>query len=459
MRDREPAAVSEHGEWQLAGPKRRAAARAVDAVVTVVLAFVAVMVSGITAGFVSLSVDGFGSDSDTIVAWFILLLPLALVPVARYEVAATARRGQTFGKDWAEIRVVRYEDLDAPSGDPRLCDLQQSILRWVVPNGCGLLTGVVAGAVTAPQIGGYGVLVGADTWLVVSAVIYLSALGDPHGRGWHDRAAGTVVVEAAPEQPPPRRGNTTDETDDRDEPQPPTAVRRGVVSILMCAAVAGGVLVGGAAYAAIEAVSSLGGSGPEIDKYDEATRQQHSFGQRVGPDGDACWREDGQSAGTLFCDLESIGGLHWDTGDVTAAGVRGYLIHIGSGYMCLLDEGGVPWCWEWSPDVQPRPARAPQDTMRDGIHGGDGFVCGQTRDYVTVICWTVGVDQQRYQQANHRSRDGSEWHLLRNVRDDPPRFSARQVGTGRGERFDAFTGEELSGQVEVPRLLTTEIQR
>ena len=58
--------MSEHGEWQLASPKRRAAARAVDAAVTVVLAFVAVMVLGITAGIVSLSVDGFGNDSDTI---------------------------------------------------------------------------------------------------------------------------------------------------------------------------------------------------------------------------------------------------------------------------------------------------------------------------------------------------------------------------------------------------------
>ena len=54
----------------------------------------------------------------------------------------------------------------------------------------------MAGAASAPWIGAYGVLVGADMWMVVSAVIYLSALGDPHGRGWHDKAAGTIVIEA-----------------------------------------------------------------------------------------------------------------------------------------------------------------------------------------------------------------------------------------------------------------------
>ena len=115
--------MSEHGGLQIADPKRRAAARAIDAVVTIMLAFVAVMVAGFAAGFVSLSVDGFGSDSDTIIVWLILLLPLALVPVARYEVAATARRGQTFGKRLMGLRDPWWSDtriMDAPSGqDPR----------------------------------------------------------------------------------------------------------------------------------------------------------------------------------------------------------------------------------------------------------------------------------------------------------------------------------------------------
>ena len=451
--------MNERSEFQLAGPKRRAAARAIDAVVTIVLALAAFMVAGFAAALVALSVDGFSGDDDALYGWLVLFSLLALVPVARYEVAATARRGQTFGKRRMGLRVVVWdEDIAAPAGGDDGVDVRCSVERWAVPHGCGMLVGVVAGAVAASKIGAYGLLVGADTWLVVSAVIYVSALGDAHGRGWHDKAAGTVVVEAEPAQLLPHRGDPTDETHDRDEPEPPTAVRRGVVSVMMVAVVAGGVLVGGAAFAAIEAVSSLSGSG--IDKYDEATRQRHRFGQAVGPDGDACWAEDRQSGGTVFCDLESIGGLHWDTGDVRVADsdTGSHHISVGSGRMCLLDEGGAPWCWEWSPDVQPRPARAPQDTVLRHIKGADGFVCGQTPDYVTVTCWTVGVDPQSYRQANHRFRDGSEWHM-RSLRDDPPRFGAQLVGTGRLEGFDAFTGEQLAGQVEVPRLLITETKR
>ena len=452
--------MSEHGELQPAGAKRRAAARAVDAVVTIVLAFVVTMAAGVLALAVSLSADGWSGDRDTF--WLTLFIVLALIPVAGSEISATARRGQTFGKGCMGLRVVVWdEDTAAPAGGAEGVGARCSIERWAVPHGSGLLAGVVAGAVTAPKIGTYGLLVGADTWLVVSAVIYLSALGDPHGRGWHDKAAGTVVVEAAPAQPPPHRGDPTDETHDRDEPQPPTAVRRGVMSIMMAAAVAGGVLVGGAAFAAIEAVSSLGGSG--IDKYDEDTRRTYRFGQSVGPDRDACWPENRQSGGTVFCDLESIGGLHWDTGDVRVADsdtglrriYRSNRISVGSGHMCLLDEGGAPWCWEWSPDVQPRPARAPQDAVLYRILGADGFACGNSTDHATVTCWTVGVDQQSYQQANHRSRDDSEW-LISTAEDDPPSFRAWQTEAGRIEEFDAFTGEERSGQVEVPRLLITE---
>ena len=41
----------------------------------------------------------------------------------------------------------------------------------------------------------------------------------------------------------------------------------------------------------------------------------------------------------MFCDLVSIGGLHWDTGDVTVA--DSVDIFMGSGYLCLVDEDGA----------------------------------------------------------------------------------------------------------------------
>ena len=471
--------MSEHGAKQPADAKRRAAARAVDAVVTIVLAFVAVMVLGITAGFVSLSVDGFGGDSDTIVVWFILLLPLALVPVARYEVAATARRGQTFGKDWAEIRVVRYEDLDAPSGDPRLCDLQQSILRWAIPHLAGVVVGVLAGVVSGPRFGGWAVLVGADAGLAAWMLVYASSLWDPNGRGWHDKAVGTVVVAGAqaasaesgdPDRPGPGgglvpagrppgasrpvaaaqrdessvgpvRGDEKSMAIDRahgGERQSPTAAWGRVVLIVVAVLVAA-VSAGGVGVVGFVAVDALLGSF-EIDKYDESVRQREDFGQTVGPDGDACWPEaEYRRNGPVLCDLESVGGLHWDAGDVRVAHSD---IFVGSGYMCLLDKSDAPWCWEWSTDVQPpRPARVPLGADFGELVTADGFVCGQTDRGGTVTCWTIGLDHQSYQQASHQFDGYTTWKLI-GASENPPSFEVQRLGDGRRVRFEAFTGSD-----------------
>ncbi|MYJ35451.1 MAG: RDD family protein, partial [Acidimicrobiaceae bacterium] len=179
------------------GPRRRAAARAIDAAVTVVLALAAVMVAGLAAAFVTLYMHGFSGSDGALYGWLILFSLLALVPVARFEVTAIARRGQTLGKRTMGLRVVVWDEgVGAPVGGSGGVGAGRSIERWAVPHGAGLLAGVVAGAASAPWIGAYGLLVGAAMWLVVSAVIYLSALGDPHGRGWHDKAAGTIVIKA-----------------------------------------------------------------------------------------------------------------------------------------------------------------------------------------------------------------------------------------------------------------------
>lgn len=213
--------------------------------------------------------------------------------------------------------------------------------------------------------------------------------------------------------------------------------------VMMCAAVVSGVLVGGAVFGAIEAVKSITGS--EIDKYDEATRQRHDFGQRVGSDGDACWPErlHHVGGGTVFCDLESIGGLHWDTGNVTVE--SSVDIHIGSGYLCL-NRVRLPRCWEWSPDVQPRPARVPQDEdLHRGLREiviGDGFACGQTWSYERmVICWTAGVDQRPYQQDSHWFRSDSRW-ILTDASDDSFYVEETQDGITQGMWRHAFTEEE-----------------
>ena len=473
--------MSEHDKWQFAGAKRRAAARAVDAVVTVVLAFVAVMVLGVTAGIVSLSVDGLYGDSSTFNMWLALLLPLALVPVAGYEARPVSRRGQTFGKGLAGIRVVRYEDLDAPGGDPRLCDLQQSILRWAIPHLAGVVVGVVSGVVSGPGFGGWAVLVGADAGLAAWMLVYASSLWDPDGRGWHDKAAGTVVVVGA--QADPAESGDADRSTPDDGPVPagrppgasrpvaavqrdessvgsvpgdegsmaiaraPGAKRRfptaagGRVVLIVVAVLVAAVSAGGVGVVGYVAVDALVGSF-EIDKYDESVRRREDFGQVVGPDGDACWPDhEHRRNGPVLCDLESIGGLHWGTGDVSIVGTTGRRIFVGSGYMCLLNN--ELWCWEWSTDVQPpRPARVPQgEDFGANFVTGDGFVCGQTSNRRTVICWTVGVDQRSYQQASRRFDDRPRVTLV-GAWDDPPRFGVLQHESDRRVRFKAFTGAD-----------------
>ena len=244
----------------------------------------------------------------------------------------------------------------------------------------------------------------------------------------------------------------TDEAQDRDGRGSRTASRLRVVLNTVLALVFAGV-----GFVVVDAVFF---SGPGFDKYDDSIRGTHqgsarvAFGQRIGPDGDGCWPENHRdSSGRVFCDLVSIGGLHWDTGDVRVA--EAVDIFMGSGYLCLVDEDNAPWCWEWSSDVRPRPARVPEGAAFRRVVGAGGFVCGQTPDDVTVACWTVGVGRAEYRQATHRFRDGPEW-VMHAARDDPPGFSALQRGTGRSELFHAFTGAELTGQVEVPRLLVTE---
>ena len=226
----------------------------------------------------------------------------------------------------------------------------------------------------------------------------------------------------------------------------------------------------------LAAVALLAGGcllgGPSWDKYDDSIRGTHElpvrvrFGQRIGPDGDGCWPQDRQRGGTVFCDLISVGGLHWDSGEVEVN--EAVDIDVGSGFVCVQDRGGAPWCWEWSDEVPPRPARAPQgeafrkvrvvDSWTQKVEGAPGFACGMAHDGIRVVCWSVGVDQPQYRQSNHRSRDGSQWSM-HGVRDDPPRFRFNMRETGRAESFHAFTGEELTRPVEAPSLLVTETVR
>jgi uncharacterized RDD family membrane protein YckC len=125
--------------------------------------------------FILLSLATIPSTQDTArsgmaVAWFVI--------GAVYEIGLTAAKGQTLGK-----MLVRTQVLDR-SGE-RLPAWNQSVVRWLVP----AVPNVVAFMVT-----GFGV---DALFFIWSLVVYIPILRSADRRGWHDRAAGTVVIDRA----------------------------------------------------------------------------------------------------------------------------------------------------------------------------------------------------------------------------------------------------------------------
>jgi uncharacterized RDD family membrane protein YckC len=101
---------------------------------------------------------------------------------ALYEIVLIRTRGQTVGKRVLGIKVVRITDGALP-------DWTASVVRYVLP--------VVPVLIPVPGL------------FLLSIVIYLAAVVHPLRQGWHDRAAGTIVVKAEPPSrpsPPARPG-------------------------------------------------------------------------------------------------------------------------------------------------------------------------------------------------------------------------------------------------------------
>jgi len=108
---------------------------------------------------------------------------LGVVVSVAYVVGLTAWRGQTVGKLVLRIRVVDEADGTTPS-------LQRCVVRWFVA------VGFATGLRTIPGPRSLEVTM---VWLafVASVVVLVPILHDPRRRGWHDRFAGTVVIDAS----------------------------------------------------------------------------------------------------------------------------------------------------------------------------------------------------------------------------------------------------------------------
>jgi uncharacterized RDD family membrane protein YckC len=149
-------------DWR-AGMGTRFAARLVDGLVVGVPAIVLVLLT------VDLDADRLSAEGLELPFWVsgaIILL------AALYEIGLVALYGQTLGK-----RLLRIQVVDVGTGRPP--DLGGATIRYLVPAVPSLV----------PGVGG-----------VIGLLVYASALWSPARQGWHDRAAGTVVVRTAARQ-------------------------------------------------------------------------------------------------------------------------------------------------------------------------------------------------------------------------------------------------------------------
>ena len=195
---------------RVAGLVRRAAARAVDALFMLVAYALTLVAVGLMLGGLALASDAtfrqFRGDEFSLLFWLVSLwVPSAWLAVRRYEVVSTSRRGQTLGKQLMGICVVRHVDpgrivLELP-------ERASSNLRWMIPHGAVSAAAVMLAVVI--YIAEQQDLTGSEFllwWLalwalaaVAWAACYVSALCNRERRGWHDKAAGTIVVRATDE--------------------------------------------------------------------------------------------------------------------------------------------------------------------------------------------------------------------------------------------------------------------
>ena len=117
-----------------------------------------------------------------------------------YEVALTARSGQTLGKDALSIMVVRHDDGQLPTA-------AAAFIRWIVPAVASVAGAVVVAMIPVPKPQGLEDWVPAAGGLVAWMLVYASSMWDADWRGWHDKAAGTVVVNEPQPHAPPTQPN------------------------------------------------------------------------------------------------------------------------------------------------------------------------------------------------------------------------------------------------------------
>ena len=182
-----PPRGSEETDWttlgtgdsvELASFASRSIARLIDAAIVAAMAVPLIVVAG-AAWFVvvccnaELTERQSAASSAILIGGYVTVVAAALL----YEIALTATRGQTIGKRASSIKVIRADNGSVPGW-------ANSMVR-----GSPL---VVAGL---GVVGSFMPLMLRFLCLVALVVLFSSAWNEDR-QGWHDKAAGTLVVRA-----------------------------------------------------------------------------------------------------------------------------------------------------------------------------------------------------------------------------------------------------------------------
>jgi len=162
-----PAPLPEPGDFPEKGPNalgsfgQRALARILDELIISVPFSLAIY--SVVGG------DSGTTTSDANRGAALVILVIAVIVAAIYEIGCVGLWGRTLGKFALGLRIVRYTDGGPPTWS-------QAALRALLP-----ITADAAVAAVAVNLWG-------------AAIVYASSFFSPLRRGWHDQAGGTLVV-------------------------------------------------------------------------------------------------------------------------------------------------------------------------------------------------------------------------------------------------------------------------
>lgn len=143
---------------ELAGMGRRLWARIIDGILLVAVALIALVII----------LNRLADDELAFLVAILLAVLVFWVVTILYEVSMIATIGQTLGKKWAGVKVVRADEGAVPGWG-------KSFVRWLIPHVVLLI----------PILG-----------QVAFLLVYISPLFTPTRQGWHDMAASTAVLKA-----------------------------------------------------------------------------------------------------------------------------------------------------------------------------------------------------------------------------------------------------------------------